>query len=69
MKTTERLAIYALETSYRSFSKEVVHQGKRCFLDLIGVALGGANQPLGKILVRIVKIVEMRLVYLMKTVV
>jgi len=55
MKTTERLAIYALETSYRSFSKEVVHQGKRCFLDLIGVALGGANQPLGKILVRMVK--------------
>jgi 2-methylcitrate dehydratase PrpD len=55
MKTTERLAIYALETSFHSFPKEVVHQGKRCFLDLIGVALGGANQSTGKILVKMVK--------------
>jgi len=55
MKTTERLAIFSLETSYRSFPKEVLHQGKRCFLDLIGVALGGANEPLSKILVKMVK--------------
>jgi len=55
MKVTERLAIFSLETSYRSFPKEVVHQGKRCFLDLIGVALGGANEPLSKILVKMVK--------------
>lgn len=55
MQVTEKLARYALETSYKSFPKEVVHQAKRCFLDLIGVALGGANQPLGKILVKTVK--------------
>ncbi len=55
MKVTERLARYVLETSYPSFPKEVVHQGKRCFLDLLGVALGGAKQPLSKILVKMVK--------------
>jgi 2-methylcitrate dehydratase PrpD len=55
MKVTERLAVFGLETSYRSFPKEVIHQGKRCFLDLIGVALGGAYQPLGKILAKMVK--------------
>ena len=51
MKVTERLARYVLETSYPSFPKEVVHQGKRCFLDLLGVALGGSDQPLSRILV------------------
>jgi 2-methylcitrate dehydratase PrpD len=45
MKVTETLARYALEASYRSFPREVVHQAKRCFLDLIGVALGGSRQP------------------------
>lgn len=55
MKVTEQLARYAIETSYKSFPKEVVHQAKRCILDLMGVALGGANQPLGKILVKAVK--------------
>ena len=55
MKVTELLARYVTETSYKSFPKEVVHQGKRCFLDLLGVALGGAHQPLGKILVRTVR--------------
>ena len=52
MKVTEILARYALEASYRSFPREVVHQAKRCFLDLIGVALGGSRQPLAKILLR-----------------
>ncbi len=55
MKVTERLARYVLETSYPSFPKEVVHQGKRCFLDLLGVALGGAKQPLTRILLKTVK--------------
>ena len=54
MKETERLARYATETSFKSFPKKVVHQAKRCILDLMGVALGGANQPLGKILVKVV---------------
>jgi 2-methylcitrate dehydratase PrpD len=55
MKVTERLANYAVETSFKSFPKDVVHQAKRCFLDLVGVTLGGSNQPLGKILVKTVK--------------
>jgi len=52
MKVTERIAEYAVNMSYRSFPKEVIHQGKRCFLDLIGTTLGGAKQPLGRILVK-----------------
>ena len=55
MQVTEKLARFALETSYSSFPKEVVHQGKRCFLDLLGVALGGAKQPLSWILLKTVK--------------
>ncbi len=52
MNVTEKLARYSLEAGFRSFPREVIHQAKRCFLDLTGVALGGANQPLGKILVK-----------------
>ena len=55
MQVTERLARYAVETSYRSFPKPVVHQAKRCFLDLLGVALGGSRQPLSNILVKVAK--------------
>ena len=55
MKETEKLARYVADSSYKSIPKDVIHQGKRCFLDLIGVALGGAHQPLGKILVKTVK--------------
>ncbi len=55
MEVTEKLARFAVETSYRSFPKPVVHQAKRCFLDLLGVALGGSQQPLSKILVKVAK--------------
>jgi 2-methylcitrate dehydratase PrpD len=55
MQVTEKLARYAVETSYRSFPKPVVHQAKRCFLDLLGVALGGSKQPLGNILVKVAR--------------
>jgi len=55
MRVTETLARFAVETSYRSFPKPVVHQAKRCFLDLLGVALGGSRQPLGNILVKVAK--------------
>jgi 2-methylcitrate dehydratase PrpD len=51
MKVTETLSNFVLKTSFHSFPQEVVHQGKRCFLDLLGVALGGSNQPLSRILV------------------
>ena len=50
MKVTETLARYSLDLSYKALPKDVVHQAKRCFLDLIGVALGGSRQPLAKIL-------------------
>ena len=55
MQVTETLARYATETSLRSFPPEVIHQGKRCFLDLLGVALGGAKQPLVRILLKTTK--------------
>jgi 2-methylcitrate dehydratase PrpD len=55
MQVTEKLARFAVETSYRSFPKPVIHQAKRCFLDLLGVALGGSKQPLGNILVKLAK--------------
>jgi 2-methylcitrate dehydratase PrpD len=55
MEVTVKLARFVLETSYPSFPKAVIHQGKRCFLDFLGVALGGAHQPLGKILVKTVR--------------
>ena len=55
MRTTETLARFVVETSYRSFPKPVIHQAKRCFLDLLGVAIGGSHQPLTRILVKMVK--------------
>ncbi len=55
MKVTETLARYAVETSYSSIPKEVIHQAKRCFLDLTGCALGGSKQPLTRILLKTVK--------------
>ena len=55
MKVTETLARYGLDVSYKSLPKEVVHQAKRCFLDLLGVALRGSRQPLAKILLKTVQ--------------
>ena len=52
MNTTAKLVSFVQETSYRDFSREVIHQAKRCFLDLIGVALGGARQPVVQILIK-----------------
>lgn len=55
MKTTDKLVSFVQQTSYRGFPREVIHQAKRCFLDLIGVALGGARQPLVRILIKTAK--------------
>lgn len=52
MNTTGKLVSFVQKTSYRDFSREVTHQAKRCFLDLIGVALGGARQPVVQILIK-----------------
>lgn len=55
MNVTETLARFVLDASYESFSKETIHQGKRCFIDLIGVILGGCKQPLSEILLETIK--------------
>jgi 2-methylcitrate dehydratase PrpD len=55
MKTTERLVSFVNEASLKDFPHEVIHQAKRCFLDLIGVAFGGARQPLVQILLKTLK--------------
>ena len=52
MKTTAKLVSFVQETSYGDFPREVIHQAKRCFLDLIGVTLGGARQPVVQILIK-----------------
>ncbi len=52
MKTTEKLVSFVQKTAYKDFSPEVIHQAKRCFLDLIGVALGGARQSVVQILIK-----------------
>lgn len=52
MKTTEKLVSFVQETSYRKLPRQVIHQAKRCFLDLIGVSLGGARQPVAQILIK-----------------
>jgi 2-methylcitrate dehydratase PrpD len=36
-------AAFAVQAGYKSFPREVVHQAKRCILDLVGVALAGSN--------------------------
>jgi 2-methylcitrate dehydratase PrpD len=55
MKITDKLVSFAQKTSYKDFPQGVIHQAKRCFLDLIGVALGGATQPLVQILTTTLK--------------
>jgi len=55
MKTTERLVSFVNEASFKDFPRVVIHQAKRCFLDLIGVAFGGARQPLVQILLKTLK--------------
>lgn len=55
MEITKKLVRFAMETSYSSFPTKVVHQGKRCFIDLLGVAIGGSNGPLVRILEAFVK--------------
>jgi 2-methylcitrate dehydratase PrpD len=44
-KVTDRLAGFFVETSYEALPPEVIHEGKRCIVDGIGVALGGADHP------------------------
>jgi len=47
---TDHLARFFVETSYEALPPEVIHEAKRCIVDGIGVALGGADHPSAEIL-------------------
>jgi 2-methylcitrate dehydratase PrpD len=49
---TDRLAGFFAETSYQAFPPGLIHESKRCIVDGIGVALGGADHPSVEILLR-----------------
>jgi len=48
---TEKLSNFIIQTRFEDFPEEVIETGKTCFLDWIGVALGGMKDPSIKILV------------------
>lgn len=45
MGPTRQLATFVAQTPYDALPAEVIHQAKRCWLDLLGVALGGCRMP------------------------
>ncbi len=52
MKVTDHLAKFFVETSSAALPLEVIHEAKRCIVDGIGVALGGADHPSAEILLQ-----------------
>jgi 2-methylcitrate dehydratase PrpD len=53
--TTERIAEFIVGTDNHQIPKEAFKVAKRCFVDCLGVALGGARQPEGRILTQLVR--------------
>jgi 2-methylcitrate dehydratase PrpD len=49
---TDHLARFFVETSYEALPPGVIHEAKRCIVDGIGVALGGADHPSAEILLK-----------------
>lgn len=49
MNTTERLAEFVVSLSYDDVALEVMERVKRQCLDLLGVALAGSTQPVGRL--------------------
>ncbi len=49
MGETRKLAEFALKFRLEDCPKEVIHQAKRCTLETIGCALGGAKTPLAQV--------------------
>lgn len=45
MGPTRQLASFVAETPFSALPETVVHQAKRCWLDWLGVALGGCRMP------------------------
>lgn len=56
----ERLGRMAWELSYTDLPPEVVHQAKRCILDLLGCGLGAAHLGAGQPMVRYVRALRAR---------
>jgi len=50
MNTTETLAEFTVDTAFEDLPGEVIEQAKKCFLDWLGVALGGSSYPIADIL-------------------
>lgn len=55
MKTTEVIARFVTDLKYESIPREVLDRAKRQILDLIGVALAGSTQLVGKLVADFVK--------------
>lgn len=53
--TTEKLAAYAAQCTYKDLPETVIVQAKRCFIDTIGVTLAASKSPTAKILTGLVK--------------
>ena len=53
MNVTQELCEAIREMDYESLPQDVVNEAKLCLLDWLGVTLGGANEPLTKILMEI----------------
>lgn len=52
---TDELAQFIRQTTYPDLPSDVIHQAKRCFLDWMGVTLGGCRSPLASILLELVQ--------------
>lgn len=50
MGDTESLAEFIVNLTFKNIPENVIHQAKKCFLDWLGVALGGKNYPIAEIL-------------------
>ncbi len=50
--TTDRLAQFLVDTALDGLPPAVVHEARRCIIDGLGVALGGADHPSVDILLR-----------------
>lgn len=54
MDGNEITSQFILETKFKDFPDEVIHQAKRCILDLIGASLGGSLTLVAKIVTQFV---------------
>lgn len=55
MKVIEELSSIIAQFRYEDFPSNVTEEGKKCLLDWIGVAIGGAEEPIIKILLNFIK--------------